>query len=446
MAAHPTGSDDPPAPRAGSTPDHRRPHCNESGDPRRARTVLFTPIGFNLAEVTRMIEVARALPATLTPVFLAHDTAHLDHVRTAGFPLLHGTAELTAAQVAQVMALDQERGIRHPFTAELVEARVAREREAIQQTGAVAVVHGTNPTSTISARAEGIPLFYPVPFALSRPAFDAGLVAPVLPGRTVGRWLNPLLTPLFDRVFSRWPLTPRGVIAVARRHGVDLSPTLAEFFRGDVTLLTSTAFEVADAALPPDHRLIGPIFAHLPGEVPGIVRELAAGSQPLVYMAFGSSGTRALARAAMRAVAGLPVQVVAPIRGLLKPGDEHRVPPNVHLVDLLPAHRLGGLVDAAVLHGGQGTVQTAQATGVPFIGMGLSTEQRWNVAEAARRGSAIELFPSDLQGDARRFRRALYRVLFEDEIRDRARTIQAEDAQEDGAARAAEIITAELGG
>ena len=88
------------------------------------------------------------------------------------------------------------------------------------------------------------------------------------------------------------------------------------------------------------------------------------------------------------------MNVVAPIRHYLEPGDT--VPANVHVTDLLPAHRLGGLVDAAVLHGGQGTVQTACATGVPFVGMGLQPEQTWHVRVCERRGNAIAVSPKDV--------------------------------------------------
>src|SRR5699024_2539405 len=140
-----------------------------------------------------------------------------------------------------------------------------------------------------------------------------------------------------------------------------------------------------------DTHVVGPIFAHLDAEIPALVHELAASDRPLVYMAFGSSGNRPLVLSAMRAVASAPIEVVAPVRQYLRAGDEALVLHNVHVVDLLPAHRLGPLVDAAILHGGQGTVQTACATAVPFVGIGLSAEQRWNVDVCVRSGNALAL-------------------------------------------------------
>ncbi len=98
--------------------------------------VLFCPIMFNLAEVTRAIEVARALPPSLHPVFLGYEETYAQLVRDAGFEVLIREPGLTTAQVAQAMAFDQGRSLRTPFTRELVGRRVAVEREAIRATGA----------------------------------------------------------------------------------------------------------------------------------------------------------------------------------------------------------------------------------------------------------------------------------------------------------------------
>ncbi len=60
---------------------------------------------------------------------------------------------------------------------------------------------------------------------------------------------------------------------------------------------------------------------------------------------------------------------------------------------------MGDMLDAAVLHGGQGTVQTACATGVPFVGMGLQPEQTWHVKLCERRGNAISIPPKRAGSD-----------------------------------------------
>ena len=208
----------------------------------------------------------------------------------------------------------------------------------------------------------------------------------------------------------------------------------------DRNLLTEMPWELDGFRIPPAFERIGPIFAHIEAPIPPIVEELAAASDPLVYLALGSSADRTLALAAARALGTLPVNVVAPIRHYLEPGDS--VPANVHVTDLLPAHKLGGLVDAAVIHGGQGTVQTACATGVPFVGMGLQPEQTWHVRACERRGNAIAVSPKDVSKSL--FIHAVQRVLTEPGFRTTADEVRDAYANEDGAAAAARLIETEI--
>ena len=135
-------------------------------------TIVFCPITFNLAEVTRMIEVARALDPRHRAVFQGyeHDFAHL--IVDAGFEYRPSEPSFTEVERRQALRFDQGKTLRSPFTDELVAARVGAERRLIREVDAAAVVIGTNPTSMISARAEGVPLFYPVPFALTRPQVE----------------------------------------------------------------------------------------------------------------------------------------------------------------------------------------------------------------------------------------------------------------------------------
>lgn len=406
--------------------------------PAAERTVLFAPLGFNLAEVTRMIEVARALPPGLRPLFQVHDARFRHLVDDAGFERVDGARPLTDAEAAQAMAFDQGRSLCQPFTRALLAQRVEAERAAISGCRAAAVVHGTNPTSVISARAEGVPLAYPVPYALSEAHRRSGAPLPLLPpGR--GARLDPLLTPLAWRVLGSAPILPSAFRRTARDNGVELG-TAMDLLGADLTLLTSMPDEVGDGPLPRGHWRVGPIYARLGGEVPEAVRALRERPEPVVYVACGSSGSRGLVRAVLRELAGLPVSVVAPVRQFLREEDIAGAPRNIRVTDLLPAHLLGPWVDAAVVHGGQGTVQTACATGVPFAGIGLSAEQRWNVQVSERRGNAIALSRARIAHPRHGVRRALHRLLHDPAIRRAAQEVAREYAAEDGAARSAAII------
>lgn len=384
-----------------------------------------------------MIEVARALSADHTPVFMGYETDFVSLVTDAGFDYRPRTPVWTLRQREQAMAFDQGRGIRTPFTRALVSARVRTERALIREVGARAVVTGTNLTSWISARAEGIPLFYPVPLALTEPHVDQTAHLGLIPGDgRVSRGADRAASAILRAVYTKAPFAPAAFRSVAKENGVDPLRTVSSLLNADRNLLTTMAWELEGFELPANFERVGPIFAQLEQPLPPIIESLAADARPLVYLGLGSSASRRLALGAATALGALPINVIAPIEHYLEPQDV--LPDNVHVTDLLPAHKLGGLVDAAVLHGGQGTVQTACATGIPFVGMGLQPEQTWNVRVCERRGNAIAVSPRHVS--TTRFTDAVRRILADPGYRATAKSVQEEFAAEDGAAASARLI------
>ena len=403
--------------------------------------ILFCPVTFNLAETTRMIEVARALGPGFDPVFMGYEDDFVGLITDAGFPYRACQPAWTAAERDQALRFDQGKALRSPFTHDLVAARVTVERALIRELDARAVVIGSNVTSLISARAEGVPLFYPVPFALTRPQVQQtkrmGLVRGAsAPARAADR----AVSAAFAWMYAKAPLAPRAFTSVARANGVEPLRTVASLLEADLNLLTVMPWELDGYRLPPQYQRVGPIFAHLPGELPALVKELAARPEPLVYLGLGSSANRELALGAAAWLGSLHVNVIAPIRHYL--WHEDVVPANVHLTDLIPAHRLGGLVDAAVLHGGQGTVQTACATGVPFVGVGLQPEQTWNVRMCVEQGNALSLSPK--QAQTQLLAEAVSRILGDPGFTAAAARVRVAFEHADGAVATARIIEERL--
>lgn len=404
-------------------------------------TVLFCPVTFNLAETTRMIQVARALDPQHRVVFMGYEHDFVDLIRDAGFDYRACEPAWSDAERDQAMAFDQGRSFTSPFTEPLVRERVRVERALITDLDAAAVVTGSNLTSFLAARAEKVPLFYPVPFALTRAQVSQTRRMRFVDGDArLHRVLDIAATSAFRWVYTKAPLAPKAFRTVAREIGVPPLPAAADLITADRNLITEMPWELEGFRLPPTFERIGPIFAHIDAPMPAIVSELAARPEKFVYLGLGSSANRELALGAARALGTLPVNVVAPIRQYLD--DSDTVPDNVHVVDLLPAHELGGLVDAAVLHGGQGTVQTACATGIPFVGMGMQPEQTWHVRMCQKRGNAIALRPKDVSTPA--FLDAVRRVLDDPSIRQAAAEVKDAYAGEDGAAAAARLIEADI--
>src|SRR5690606_18065034 len=118
----------------------------------------------------------------------------------------------------------------------------------------------------------------------------------------------------------------------------------------------------------------------------------------------------------------LPYTVIAPIKAHLR-GVETAVPPNIYTFDWLPAHKVNPLAEVAVIHGGEGTVQTACASGTPFVGIGLQPEQDWNIEFMARQGTAVRIPKDGVTRD--QLHQAIEHLRLEPQVRRRAQDIQA---------------------
>lgn len=129
--------------------------------------------------------------------------------------------------------------------------------------------------------------------------------------------------------------------------------------------------------------------------------------QPLVYITFGteagtSARTQAAYRAALEAVADIPV------RGLLTTGPNMElanlgsIPPNVAVQKYVPQAEVFAHARAVVCHGGSGTLLGAAAVALPMVIIPLFADQPMNALhlEAAGAGIAISTPEPGLIRDA----------------------------------------------
>ncbi|WP_309134842.1 nucleotide disphospho-sugar-binding domain-containing protein [Cellulomonas sp.] len=408
------------------------------------RTVLLAPETFNLAETTRAIQVARALGDRHRCVVAGYSERYAGLVRDAGLEYRALQPRLTDRQADQLLRVDQMRGVRHPFDVPTVRARVASEVALIRELDAAAVVIGMTLTQLVSARAAGVPLVHVKPWAFSVPHLARLRHVPLSGGTTpAGRALDRAAARVTRAVAPHVTARPRAFDVVAREHGVRLPRPTVHALEADVNLLTSMTGFVEDVPLPPGYAHVGPVFARLGGALPDAVRSaVEASARPVVYLGLGSSADRRLVVRAVRALAAMPVTVVAPVGHYLDAPTRARLAaelgPHVLLTDLLPTHEVLPLVDAAVLHGGEGTVQAAVVQGVPFVGIGLQMEQRWNVDECVRHGAALAARPRDV--GTPRLRARVAAVVRDPALRAGARRLQGLLHGVDGATRAADEI------
>lgn len=413
---------------------------------------LLPHCGF-LSETSRLLALARALQQRGLPVTMATHggpfTAVLD---AAGMPytLLDPVmdAERCRTYLEGVVTLGKPGSQLQPHQ-ELRDS-VAAEAAFLRATGARMVITGFTLSAYLSSRVVGIPIATSHGGSFVPPVFERRL----LPTPTQGP------APFLDRLpgaARRW-LAHRGperltgpvrtLNQVAADLGVEPVPTLAALMVGDLTLVTDVpevlgvpaddlrAWRPTGAAYRPDTRLeyTGPLFATLDVPVPDRVEEFLDRKGPVAYVAPSSARTEfvrrlvaGVRRAGLRAVVAAPGHDLADLEG-----DDVVVEP------LLPSHLVMPRVDVGLIMGGQGSVQTAMASGLPFVGFPLHGEQELNVGLGVRHGLALGLGPRRATEEG--VARAVRRIVGEPGFTEAAQRVRGHYAGIDGAARAAAVL------
>lgn len=415
--------------------------------------VLMPNAGF-LSECSRMVAIAQALQAQGEAVLLAtHGGPYLPVLRDSGLPLQLLQPQMDGPRCEQYIR-DLVRigkpGVRLQ-PADEVRQGVQAEVDLLRRCGARLVVIGFTLTAYLSARVAGVPLVASHGGSYVPPVFERGL-APV-PTRMPIPGTNWLPQAIKRAIVNGGVDRMRGPTAflneVAAELGVEPVPTLAALMLGDLTLVTDVPeiLGVPEAELqawrprrPAAYRAgttlayVGPLFARLPLPVPERVRQFLQAGGPVAYVVL-SSATPALLRAVVQRTraAGLRVLVGATVHTL--PSDDD---PGLCVAGLLPNHEVMPQVALAVTMGGQGTVQTAMASGTPLVAMPLHPEQELNVALAARQGMAVALSPHD--ADSPKLTAAVARVAADPAYAQAAQRTRGLYAGCDGAARSAAEI------
>jgi UDP:flavonoid glycosyltransferase YjiC (YdhE family) len=415
--------------------------------------VLMPHCGF-LSETSRMLHIADALQRQGCEVAIATHGGPYTHVLDeAGVPytLLEPVMDNTrcAQYLVDLIQIGRPGGCLQP--ADEVRRSVDAEVALLRKCGARAVVIGFTLTAYLSARVACIPLVASHGGSYVPPVFERGL-APVpttmpMPGV---EWLPGVIKRAMANSGAQRMRGPvRFLNTIAAEVGVEPVPTLAALMLGDLTLVTDVPEvlgidrESLEAWRPararayradPRLRYVGPLFARLETTIPQRVERFLDGIRPTAYVVLSSS-TPALLKAVVARVrdAGVRVIVGATIHALDGFDD-----PDIVVEGILPNHLIMPRVDVAVTMGGQGSVQTAMASGVPLVGIPLHPEQELNVALAVRQGMAIAMAPR--HAGTQRMTDAIRRVTADRKFRDRARQVRPLYEGIDGAKNAATAI------
>jgi len=417
-----------------------------------------------LSETSRMLEIYRALrehgdsaagaPGAAGIKVVTHGGPYESVLQAAGVPYdVLGPGVSTARYHEFLRSIP---GIgpddQSMWTDDELRSYAVAEAEYFARHQARAAVTGWTLTALLSTRLAGIPLVTEHAGSFLPPVFERGLLpAPSMPVGLPGerflpkrarRWIQ-------NAAPARVPAYTAGFNRVAAELGVEPVPSSAALLLGDLTLVTDVPELLGlpraevDGWTPRDPRryrpgtrlrYTGPLYAHLDLAVPDQVRAFLAGPRPIIYVAITSS-TPELVRKVVRALepAGARILVAATTHDLADLASD-----QVMVAGLLPNHLVMGDVDLAVIAGGQGSVQTALASGLPFVGIPLQPEQDANVTFAQNQGAA-RLIAQKAAGTPA-MTAAARDLLADAAARDSSRRLKRIFAAVDGPAAAAQAI------
>ena len=382
--------------------------------PKPIKVVCYVPT-FNAGDTTRGIEVTRAFvekakqagrETDVTFVCPPLVSANFESViAKAGFKIGHTAVPVDENEVAAFMNADRTG---EEFVPDYARAKlyIEKYKEDLETRKPDLLINGCIPPAGIAAQLAGVPTVTYLPF----PAHGAWITKHLL--KDIPDELENGFTMRLPKSFRRGLVRLASKLATKKRFftqptlakaGRDLgwkepNPNIFSMLKADVELVTDLPNFYEGQEIGPRAKITGPLFS-LPKDStidPRILEVFKPENPNKVLVTMGSSGAKHFLLEAIEAVSTGEFNAVVVVQPTICTIEEVRkkirVPDNVYLTDsFIPAHQVNPLADAVIIHGGQGTVQTAVASGTPFVGVAMQAEQQANLDNVASRGGGIRI-------------------------------------------------------
>jgi UDP:flavonoid glycosyltransferase YjiC (YdhE family) len=410
------------------------------------KTLLFAPVTFDLAETTRMIEIAKGITShplakeVFNIQFISNGGDLEGLIEGQGFALERLEPRLTPEKIEYIGKVDKGEKIGSAMSPDELIALIDNEVKYLKQVRPVAVITGSYMTIPVTCQILNIPLVWVIQSTWLKGFFShgAGMTDAITfrPAKAIADWFVFIFINFWIRVGFL-----NAVNKAARHYGVGGYKTIYDYWRGDVTMVAEPA-EFTGTTLPPNYYYTGPLIARqdfpIPDEVKNIPHDL-----PIIYFAMGSSGTPEIIAKIVESFDGQPYRVIAPVKEHLAKVRGVRIPSNVLVTDWLPSHIVNNYADLSLIHGGIGTVMTAAYAGKPIVGIGMQPEQVANLACLVRKGFAIRVPKS--RDPSRKVQQAMSSLLKNEVAKNKAKEFALVMKKCDGPKLSAELLYQKFG-
>jgi UDP:flavonoid glycosyltransferase YjiC (YdhE family) len=399
----------------------------------RRRRILFVSEAVTLAQVVRLLVLARSLPRERYEVHFA--AARFDELIFGGAPPMRRWL-ITSLSPQAV-----ERRVR--LGARLYGDRVLRrylrdDLAVIDQVRPDLVVGDLRWSLAVAAPLRQVPYAALINAYWSPHAVRAGFPLPDHPiVRLLGHRLAAQHFPrALPRVFAHFaaPLN-----RLRHRHGLPEIGSLPEVLCfGDLTLHPDPPALVPTAGAPARHLHLGPVLWSPAVARPAWWSRLDPG-RPTVYVTLGSSGRADRLPMVVKAIAatGAQVLVATAARADVAAG------PGIHVAAFLPGAEAAERADVVVSNGGSSTSYQALAAGRPVVGLASNLDQYLAMQAIDSAGAGITVRAASATGD--QVKAAVVRALGDASLRSAAGRLAGVFARNDATqafARAVDRVVA----
>lgn len=410
----------------------------------------FFSYGHNLGDFTRALETAKGMKKTGARVkFFNHGGVHNHWIGEAGIEEQDLLPELTWEQHQVIMDINRYKakvGTPLPVSTGEWIAMAEADLEALSAYQPDGVYAGLNLSCMISLPYAKLPMVTQVP-TVNCPAFIHKEMYNMPNTMEKNFFMRRVLPGSIKRKIMKRVLLKDAAKASletfneARRHfGLRPIYNITDLVRGDITLLPDMPelSGLPEEDLNPGYYYSGPIFSRMDLPVPEEVKAVFGQPGLNIFCSLGSSGFPETLKMIIEALKQLEnCNIVCATTTIMDP---HELGPNTdrfYACRFLPAHLVNEMADIAVLHGGQGTIQTAAWAGTPVVGIGFQAEQQANIDGLVSAGAGIRIPLYDVS--PKRIIKAVKKVSQEKYIKS-ATVLQEKVRSVDGVKKTVEIM------
>lgn len=345
------------------------------------RRVLFVAEAVTLAHVARPLALARMLDPARYEVIFACDPRYNSLLDTSQIKLLP-LHSISSEQFLKSLASGSRL-----YDKATLDNYVRADLDLIKACQPEIIVGDFRLSLSVSARLAGKP-YITISNAYWSPYAKPHFTVPELPmlkftgvklGQRLFDWVRPFAfryhaLPL-NQLRKQYGLPPLGL---------DLRRVYTD---ADYTLYADIPQLVPTYDLPDTHHYVGPTLWSPAGPLPDWWSSLPE-DKPIVYVTLGSSGRGGLLPMVLKALANMPVTVIAASAGR---GLPENVPHNAFVTDYLPGEEAAKRAALVISNGGSQTSYQALANGKPVIGMPTNLDQYLNMQYLQQAGVGLTI-------------------------------------------------------